>query len=178
MNPLFQEIIWLLTYLDYVEGWFVGGLIAPVHCEAVCTLLRFHSWSCSAAVQEVPFCSASWRWQCSSLRPCASPNREHSCEEGTRISLEYSWRLFMSPSSLFLLNTLHDVRKNRLKWRLIPNLLLWCCSEVRRITIKINTPPFLIPLEKETKGWDKRGWKQTLQTHDDLLSRKKHWCDW
>lgn len=151
MNPLFQEIIWLLTCLDYRERWFVtwfiGSLWGFLHHPLLSQPKRQRGSSGGAfllglvAVERVSLC------------PCASPNREQGCQGGRRISSECSWQRFKSPSSLFSLNAVHDVCKNRLKWRLIPSLLLWCYSEVRRMAIKMNSPPlFLFPRKKKQKG--------------------------
>lgn len=119
-------------------------------CGAVGSLLRFHGRGCSAAGQEVPFSSAG---ATASLRIPAPPKTRNAA---ARKAGAFPWNIpdgFLSrlPLCSYSTPSLHDVCKNRPKLRLIPSLFLRCCSEVRRITIKINAPLFLTPLEKETK---------------------------
>lgn len=63
--------------------------------------------------------------------------------------------------------------KNRPKLRLVPSLLLWCCSEVRRITIKINTPLASYSLGKRSKRMSWKGAKTNFTNTRCFVKQKK-----
>ena len=146
MNSLFQEIIWVLTDLDYKERWFVGGLFAPVHWEAFCTVLYSHSWSCSAAQLSARLRSGG----------NAHPSPVGLPKLGTRRQgrqAHFFGRFLTALSRLPLCShSTPCMMYVKIDQKLRPIPRLWCCSEVRRIARKIDAPPpFSFPWKKKKK---------------------------